>query len=434
MQATQNRLSPASLARRCFHFGLITPPVSGHLHPFGALGRELIARGHRVTVFHMEDLRGRVLDEGLEFVAVGQLDHPAGSLEGSLAQIARRQGISALRFTIDAVRKTTEMTCRDVPKAVQEAGIDALLVDQMEPGGAAIADHLRLPYTTICNALLLNEDPAVPPPFTPWSYRSGALYRVRNWLGYRISERFTRSVLAVVNRYRQSWKLPEYRRPADSHSPLCQLSQQPASFDFPRDTLPRHFAYVGPLRRAGSRRHFDFPWHRLNGNPLIYCSLGTLQNRNAFLFKQFCQACEKMPVQLVIAHAGGLDPETSKTFPGEPIVVSYAPQLQVLDEARLTLTHAGLNTVLDSLSRGVPMVAIPLTYEQPAIASRIRWTGTGEILSLSSLSPLTLRRTIEKVLFSRQYQSSADLIKADIYASGGVSKAANLIESTHGLA
>ena len=25
------------------HIGVITPPVPGHLHPFGALGRELIA-------------------------------------------------------------------------------------------------------------------------------------------------------------------------------------------------------------------------------------------------------------------------------------------------------------------------------------------------------------------------------------------------------
>jgi len=39
-----------------------------------------------------------------------------------------------------------------------------------------------------------------------------------------------------------------------------------------------------------------------------------------------------------------------------PLVVEYAPQLELLAKARLTITHAGLNTVLDSLSNGVPLV------------------------------------------------------------------------------
>lgn len=54
------------------HYGIITPPVAGHIHPFGALGRELIARGHRVTLLHMEDVRARAIEEGLEFAALGK--------------------------------------------------------------------------------------------------------------------------------------------------------------------------------------------------------------------------------------------------------------------------------------------------------------------------------------------------------------------------
>src|SRR5580658_10112348 len=101
------------------HFGIITPPVAGHLLPFGALGRELIARGHRVTVIQMADIGERVRTEGLEFVAIGQSDHPLGSLPESLAQLGRLQGLGALRFTIAAVRKTTGMLCRDAPAAIR---------------------------------------------------------------------------------------------------------------------------------------------------------------------------------------------------------------------------------------------------------------------------------------------------------------------------
>jgi UDP:flavonoid glycosyltransferase YjiC (YdhE family) len=71
------------------HFWIITPPVPGHLLPFGALGRELIARGHRVTVIQMADTEERVRAEGLEFVPIGQSDHPRGSLPESLAQLGR---------------------------------------------------------------------------------------------------------------------------------------------------------------------------------------------------------------------------------------------------------------------------------------------------------------------------------------------------------
>ena len=68
------------------HFGIVSPPVPGHLHPMGALGRELISRGHRVTLIHMEDVRQPAFKEGLEFAAVGASDHPAGSLPVSLAE------------------------------------------------------------------------------------------------------------------------------------------------------------------------------------------------------------------------------------------------------------------------------------------------------------------------------------------------------------
>jgi zeaxanthin glucosyltransferase len=41
-----------------------------------------------------------------------------------------------------------------------------------------------------------------------------------------------------------------------------------------------------------------------------------------------------------------MTPEAMSTLEGDPLVVSYAPQLEVLKRAALTITHAGLNTVL----------------------------------------------------------------------------------------
>ena len=408
------------------HFGIVSPPVSGHIHPFAALGRELIGRGHRVSFLQMADLAERVQNEGLGFITIGESDHPRGSLPESLAQLGRLQGLAALRFTISAIRKTTEMICRDAPAAVRRTGIDALLVDQTEPAGGSVAELLGIPFVTICNAMLMNSEPLIPPPFTGWRYRSGIWGRLRNSTGYAVHRRIMRPVTEILDRYRAQWKLPTLRDPEDSFSKLAQISQQPAAFEFPRTRLPETFHYVGPLRND-SGPATPFPWHKLDGRPLIYASLGTLQNRKENMFRTFAEACAGLDAQLVITHGHGLAPEIAASFPGDPLIVGYAPQRAVLAKARLTLTHAGLNTTLDSLAAGVPLVAIPITYEQPAIASRIAWTGTGRVVRLAGLAPDRLRTVIREALADEECRRKALRMREAIASSGGVERAASLV-------
>ena len=411
------------------HFGIISPPVPGHIHPFAALGRELIARGHRVTFFHMEDLEQKVRTEGLEFSAIGQSDHPPGSLQRSLSQLGQLAGLAALRFTIRAVARTSVMVCRDAPTAIQKAGVDALLVDQMEPAGGAVAQHLGLPFVTVCNALAINRDPVAPPPFTPWRYRNTPWARIRNAAGYAASDLLMRPVVAAVDEYRARWSLPPLRSPDDSFSRRAQIAQMPAEFDFPKSELPECFHYVGPLRRAPAQP-VPFPWERLDGRPLVYASLGTLQNSREELFRCFAEACRNLDVQLVISHGGGLaEPETA-AFPGAPLVVRYAPQLELLARAALTITHAGLNTVLDSLANGVPLVTVPITYEQPAIARRVEWTGAGRSVPIHRIDQSRLSKAICDVLSGSQYREAASRMATAIRTAGGVRRAADIVEVT----
>jgi zeaxanthin glucosyltransferase len=408
------------------HFGIISPPVPGHIHPFGALGRELIARGHRVTLIHMADVSSRAVAEDLEFIAIGQSDHPAGTLPRSLAKLGTLDGLSALRFTIGEIRNTTRMMLRDTPEKLAHAGVGALLVDQTEPAGGTIAEHLGIPFVTVCNALAINREPRVPPAFSGWTYRKGAVAALRNRAGYFVSDRVLSPVTSMVAEYRRRWNLPASRNPEHSFSPLAQISQQAPAFDYPRAHLPRTFHYTGPLRRPGAQ--VDFPWERLDGRPLIYASLGTLQNGKERVFRTFAEACLGLEVQLVITHGGGLDDSVAASFPGKPIVVSYAPQLAVLRRARLTLTHAGLNTVLDSLSCGVPLVSVPITYEQPAIGRRIEWCGAGQTIGFRALSTARVRRAICDVLGDPGFREKACQVQQSILAAGGVLRAADIVE------
>jgi MGT family glycosyltransferase len=156
--------------------------------------------------------------------------------------------------------------------------------------------------------------------------------------------------------------------------------------------------------------------------------LGTVQNRLGRVFGAIAAACQDLDVQLIIALGGGMSPEALGVLPGDPLVVGYAPQLDLLRRASLTITHAGLNTTLESLSNGVPMVAIPIANDQPGVAARIAWTGTGEVVPLKGISASKLQVAINTVLGNPSYRDNALRLQASIRQAGGVKQAADIVE------
>ena len=152
----------------------------------------------------------------------------------------------------------------------------------------------------------------------------------------------------------------------------------PREFDFPRERLPEGFDYLGPFLDGGVDGELaasSFPFDRLDGRPLVYASFGTLQSGAGDYFQRFAEACAPLDVRLVMAT--GSSALSSRKFPGDPVVVDFVPQMEVLPKTSLAITHAGLNTVMQSLACGVPMVAMPMTHDQPAIAARLSRTGAG---------------------------------------------------------
>ncbi len=130
----------------------------------------------------------------------------------------------------------------------------------------------------------------------------------------------------------------------------------------------------------GQRPRIDFPWEQLDGRPLVYASLGTLQNGSEDTFRIMAEACAGLHAQLVITLGGGLDPSRLGSLPGDPLVVRYAPQLEIVKRAAAVITHAGLNTTLESLAEGVPPVCIPFGNDQPGVAARVAARGAGVVI------------------------------------------------------
>jgi MGT family glycosyltransferase len=102
--------------------------------------------------------------------------------------------------------------------------------------------------------------------------------------------------------------------------------------------------------------------------------------------------------------------------------------LELLEKATLTITHAGLNTTLESLTQGVPMVAIPIANDQPGVGARIAWTGTGEVVPLKRLNASRLRKVVQQVLTNPDYKRNAFSLQKAIYQAGGATQAAEIIE------
>lgn len=410
------------------HFGLLCPAASGHLNPMTTLGHALRQRGHRVTLVAIPDGRAQALAAGLEFAPIGAQEYPEGSTRALFARLGELSGPAAFRETIAHFQRSTAMILRDTPPLLRQLGVEALLVDQTSFGGASIAQALELPFVSVSCALLLNPDPDVPPVNVGWRYSPRRWARLRNRLGTDLLGRLTRPITRIVLDYRRQVGLPPLSDPSQAYSQLAQICQQPAAFEYPRRQLPACLHFTGPLSDPASREPAPFPWERLTGQPLIYASLGTIQNRQLGLFQTIAAACRDRDAQLVIALGGGCTPEELPPLPGSPLVVGVAPQLELLSRAALTITHAGLNTVLESLGQGVPMVAIPITNDQPGVAARVAWSGSGAVVPLKRLSETRLRQAIDHVLSEPGHRDSALRLQRAIQRAGGVERAADIVE------
>lgn len=409
------------------HFGLICPASTGHLNTMLPLGQELKRRGHRVTMIGMLDAEAKTLAAGLEFLAFSPEEFPKGAMAESLHKLSKLSGLTAFRYTIKLFKEGTNALLRDAPQIIKNAGIDALLIDQASSGGS-IADFLNIPFVTICSAVVFNQDENVPPYFTNWKYSTAWWAKLRNQAGYALYKRLIKLVMEVVAKYRRQWNLPLYSQPGDAYSQLAQISHQPAELEFPRENLPQWFHFTGPYHYSSSREPVSFPWDKLTGKPLIYASMGTLQNRLVDVFYKIAAACDGLDAQLVISLGGSATPESLPNLPGSPLVVEYAPQLELLRKATLTITHAGMNTTLECLNNAVPMVAIPVTNDQPGVAARIAWTGAGEVVPLKQITVPRLQKAISQVLTQPSYKENALRLQKAINTAGGVTRAADIIE------
>jgi MGT family glycosyltransferase len=395
-----------------------------------SIGHELKQRGYQVTLFSLPDSCAIASRTGLEFWEIGGKDYPLGSIPAYMAQLGRKTGWDGLQFTLNLFRLHATKILEEGPTALRSAQIDALLVDQLTPEGAVLADYFGVPYISICSALPMHRDATIPPPSCNRHYSHDRWSLLLNRMQYMVRDLATRPLVQLLNKYRRQWNLQPYSDLwPDSTSPYAQICQAIAEFDYPTATPQKDLHYTGPYINPDLRDKISFPFEQLTDQPLIYASLGTLQNFRQNIYQTIIQACDGLDCQLVLSLGKGMKPDLFSHTPGSPIIVDYAPQLELLSKASLTITHAGLTTVMESLNYAVPIVAIPITNDQPGVAARVVQAGLGEATSVNQLNVNRLRDTISSVLKNPSYRSRACTLQKLLQQSGGVQRAADVVES-----
>src|SRR5215469_2520160 len=386
--------------------GFVSLPFTGHLNSMTALARKVRNRGHEVVFIGIPDNEPTIRAADLTFIPYCENEFPVGSLDQYLAPISKLHGLAAVQNTnLHLTPGLAKAAFEHLPGLIKEIGIQAIVMDTLHRFLELIPMSLNIPCVHIWNTLPIDGTGTTPACVYDWPHEDTPEARTRNLEGLKKLGGMASPSLDLAKAYAAKAGLQiDWTNPATAVPRLAVITQTPKEFDLPGIPWPPQFHYAGPFHESEAHAPIPFPWEKLNGKPLIYASLGTLVNGLEHVYKIILAAVENLSeFQVVLSIGTNIDPDRLEPIPANVITVRSAPQIELLKRAALCITHAGLNTTLESLAQGVPMVAIPIAYDQPGISARIAHHGVGEFVEVEELSPEGLRGLVQQVMEHPSY-------------------------------
>jgi zeaxanthin glucosyltransferase len=411
--------------------GFVSMPLVGHLNPMTALARKLQSHGNEVVFIGVPDAACIVHAANLNFVPFCDEEYPVGSIAKGYGGVAKLHGLDVARYSLHELSPgLLKAGLEHLPEKLAETGVEALVLDTVYFFLELVPMRLGMPYAHIWNVLHLDFSGATPNSLFSWPHKTTPEALARNVEGSKLIGGFLAPVLAVAKSYAEKNELEiDWNDPTATTSKLAVITQTPKEFDFPNFSWSAEFYYAGPFHDDEGREPVSFPWERLTGAPLIYASMGTLVNGMEHVYRTILEAIGRFPeTQVVLSVGNNINPDDLVPIPSNTIVVSSAPQLELLKRAALCITHAGLNTALESLTQGVPMVAIPIGYDQPGVAARIAYYGVGEFVEVGDLTVERLAKLIQWVRKNPSYRDRAGYFQRVIVRTQGLDLAAGVID------
>jgi MGT family glycosyltransferase len=204
--------------------------------------------------------------------------------------------------------------------------------------------------------------------------------------------------------------------------------------------------YVYPQELDYARRPLDGTWHRLEssvrrtdepvelpalltdrpeGSALIYFSLGSLGSADVDLMRRIIAALAQTPHRYIVS-MGPLHDEL--VLAPNMWGAEFLPQTALLPLVDLVITHGGNNTTTEAMHFGVPMIVLPLFWDQYDNAQRAHETGFGVRLDPYRFTQEELHAAIRHLLTDGEVRARADAAGRRIRAADGLRLAADLIE------
>ncbi len=193
------------------------------------------------------------------------------------------------------------------------------------------------------------------------------------------------------------------------------------------EDLPSQYKFTGPVLTE-RRISCEFDWDRLKNatNKKILVSIGTTfdhDHKKAF-FQKVVDAFKEEDLTVVVVS----DPQLFEQWPDNFMVYQQVPQLDLLPHLDGVVCHGGHNTVSETLSNGIPLVVIPIAYDQSHVAGRVVRTEAGERLNFNRFKANHLREAVQQILTNPGYREAAQKVGQSFMEAGGASTAANLLE------
>jgi MGT family glycosyltransferase len=388
-------------------FAFIVPPLTGHINPTLSVGAELLGMGNQVAWISLDEDLHKRLPEGGELLLIryNQDDKEKKANADYLDIITKKNvyGIESIKFLYEEVLVPLNRYMFDgIMQLLDAYNPDVVINDHQVFSGATAAYLKEIPYATSVTApaaIKMMED----------------LPKIHEW-----------EVKQIV-------ALQQELGIAGDKSVACSelLTMVFTSREFFGEmTLPDSYHFPGPVI-AGRSSSIAFDWDRFHAQslPKILVSIGTTFD-HAFkkdFFAKVIEAFAGEPLFVVVVS----DQNLFEEWPANFLVQDRVPQLEILPYLDGVVCHAGHNTVCETLSNGLPLVVIPIAYDQSHVAGRVVHTGCGVRLNFNRFKATHLKNAVTEILTDPAYKQASQRIKASFEKAGGTCAAAHMLDNLH---
>lgn len=207
----------------------------------------------------------------------------------------------------------------------------------------------------------------------------------------------------------------------------------PKPFDLPQ-RHPAHFFFSNTLRPQRAEEPFD--WSVVNAQHLVlYISFGSFILRRSFprLNKWLTKIIAAMGHwegwHVIIAMGREYAPGSIGITPNNVTVLGACPQLAILERASAMVTHAGINSVVECICAGVPMITMPMFGDQFGNSGRVLHHGLGLPFDYRRESIQQLWKKVQEISGNPRYRQNLQRMRDACLADRPEANPVRLIES-----